>query len=108
MAEPRHTAECAMRSADAEAAREAFQKRWPAGCRTCAARGGALITDLVSGQDTFEECHDCLALGLCPRCSKALMPGPGIECMHCSWLGPDNGEPLYPACICGTAEVLHA
>jgi len=96
--------------------KEDFEKKFPLYCRKCGGHGGRVVrydpsprgVGLSPGyMEDFDECPDCYAIGICPRCTAALVSDGGeytdkFGCPTCGWkddpLGP--GLPEQPECWC--------
>jgi hypothetical protein len=67
------------------------------------------VTDAGTGRLTFDECHACLAICVCPRCDteNAMTSVKDPACRECGWNLDTLGEPLAVACTC-SQEASHA
>lgn len=86
-----HTQDCL----EAKARQDVWVEKWPNYCRRCGGHGArnsyqpVPYGSTVISECVWDECADCLAVGLCPRCKYGTVPIPEVgyvsTCVDCGW-----------------------
>lgn len=99
MSAPIHTQECL----EAQAARKAWEARYPNYCKECLGNGGFYDPGTYWDPPDFGPCSSCWEQNICPRCGHAEAFEPDAftpPCLYCGWYDSPESSPPAAECIC--------